>query len=251
MTHKLFITTASLSAAAVSGYVFYRWLFKEPGHPANWGPTQAIEHLKEHGHLPETLRKNVRRQVADAGHAITDLPLLTFSGMETVKESLPENFFDGKAPAVTPLFLSRHIDYSVKDPAKEKISEPDAVTEIMDIVSAPKSTEDNGISEGPETIEYDTIPEGVTIHHIVTRESDVTDGAIKAFSPAYKALVKKAVKQAEKDENYRLYTTGSTYGLGSRGSSILKVGPASYIHVYDLKNLKKLMSKLTSDTDKA
>lgn len=252
MNNKILITTASVSAVAVSGYAFYRWLFKEPGHPANWGPTQAIEHLKEHGHLPDTLRRSVRRQVASAENTLTEVPLLVCSGMDTIRENLPDDFFAGKFPAVTHMLPFRHMDFGVKEPAEAKTSEPEAVTEIMNIVVVNDSTEDAETADADNNdSEYDRIPEGAKVCHIVMRESDVKDGAIKAFSPAYKTLIKKAVKAAEKDEDYRLYNTGSTYGLGSRGSSMLMVGPEAYVHVYDLKTLKKLMAKLTADADRA
>ncbi|MBC9706018.1 MAG: hypothetical protein H9W81_13800 [Enterococcus sp.] len=50
-------------ALAGAGFIVYKVLFKEPGHPANWGPTQAREYFQKHGeHHPDTLKK-VRRQV--------------------------------------------------------------------------------------------------------------------------------------------------------------------------------------------
>lgn len=59
MSHKVIVPLAIAGA----GFAVYKWLFKSPGHPANWGPTQAKEYFAEHGeHHPETLKK-VRDQV--------------------------------------------------------------------------------------------------------------------------------------------------------------------------------------------
>lgn len=49
-------------AGAGAGFAVYKWLFKSPGHAANWGPTQAREYFAEHGHHhPDTLKK-IREQ---------------------------------------------------------------------------------------------------------------------------------------------------------------------------------------------
>lgn len=64
-------------AVAGAGFAVYKWLFKTPGHPANWGPTQAREYFAEHGtHHPDTLKK-VREQ-ADSPKAF-DNSILHFT----------------------------------------------------------------------------------------------------------------------------------------------------------------------------
>ena len=58
-------------ALAGAGFAIYKWLFKAPGHAANWGPTQAREYFAEHGvHHPDTLKKI--RQQADNPTSLDD-----------------------------------------------------------------------------------------------------------------------------------------------------------------------------------
>lgn len=225
MPKKLIITATTLSAAVVAGYTVYKTLFKEPGHPATWGPTQALNYVKEHGSLPAGVTKKVRRQIATSIQSLTK---------------------------TTPIVLP-----AVEDHLKKGA---EAVTEIMEtikpheiiapIVDKATSAETGNTAEEPEP-EYDTIPEGITVHYIHMKNKDARKESIKAFSPAYRSLIQTALKEAKKDEDYRLYLAGGVHGLGSRGSSILKTGPSDFVHVYDLKNITKLSDKLKSSAKNA
>lgn len=224
MPKKLIITASTLSAAVIAGYAVYKTLFKEPGHPATWGPTQAINYAKEHGHLPAGVTKKVRRQISSSVHALTKT-----------------------GPVVLPA-VEEHLKKGTE-----------AVTEIMETIKPDEilvPIETKGTSEGEEKVKtepepkYDTIPDGITVHHVHAKDQDAQDGSIKGFSPAYRTLIQKALKEAEKDEGYRLYLSGGVHGLGSRGSSILKTGPSDFVHVYDLRNINKLADKLKASPQK-
>ena len=202
MPKKLIITASALSAAAVAGYAVYKKLFKEPGHPATWGPTQTLEYYTERGYFPTGVSKKVRHQV--------DLRLAAIKKAEKV--ILPD--------------VEKHL--------KEKAQE--AVTEVMNTVPAAGKDE-------KETV-FDSLPEEAVVHRIHTSDKNAEECSIKAFSPAYRKLIQKALKEAKKDESYRLYLDGSVYGIGSRGSDTLKTGEDSVVYVYDLKNIQKLADKL-------
>lgn len=206
MTKKIIITGSALSVAAAAGYTVYKTLFKEPGHPATWGPSQTLEYYQERGYFPTGVSKKVRNQVH----------LRINAAKKAAQVVLPD--------------VEKHL--------KEKAQE--AVTEIMDTVPVP-------VKDEKKTV-FDSLPEEAVVHRIHTSDKNAEEGSIKAFSPAYRKLIQKALKEAGKDENYRLYLDGSVYGIGSRGSGILKTGESSFVHVYDLKNIKKLSDKLEDST---
>lgn len=69
------------------------------------------------------------------------------------------------------------------------------------------------------------------------------EGEVEPLGTAYKRLVRKVAKQAEKNPDVKLYLSGKTFGIGARGTTEKIDG--NDVSVFNAKDIKKLLAKIS------
>lgn len=69
------------------------------------------------------------------------------------------------------------------------------------------------------------------------------EGEVEPLGTAYKKLVRKVAKQAEKNPDVKLYLSGKTFGIGARGT--VEQIDGNDVNVFNAKDIKKLLAKIS------
>lgn len=69
------------------------------------------------------------------------------------------------------------------------------------------------------------------------------EGEVEPLGTAYKRIIRKIAKQAEKNPDVKLYLSGKTFGIGARGTAEKIDG--NDVSVFNAKDIKKLLAKIS------
>lgn len=155
---------------------------------------------------------------------------------------------DSDTPVIVPdedkkihALFAGQLDAIIKDFAKNQTDEGNTQSVLHDLVQEPiaqskvVAKEAASLVEKSADIVKEKIEQVVTVHSI---GDDKEAGEVSPTSKAFRSLLNKALKAAEKSEDYRLVLAGRTYGLGSKGVKN-EDGTVSYTAA----DIKKLIKK--------
>lgn len=123
----------------------------------------------------------------------------------------------------------------------------DLLNEVSGVLNAELEKEENKLSV-EDSKEKDATSAPKKTAKAASKEPLVTflgagEGEVEPLGTAYKKLIRKVAKQAEKNPDVKLYLSGKTFGIGARGT--VEQIDGNDVNVFNAKDIKKLLAKIS------
>lgn len=172
-------------------------------------------------------------------------PRASFSASEWAEhaQKWPVNFKEQASEAVSQVesMVKDANQLSAREKAVADAKQHKAATPAKKPAKAPRSASKQETKQAkPEPKKSPTVTPVVKEPVVIGDEP----GQVKAFSPAYKKVIKSAYKDALVDDSATLELYGKTYGLGARGHKIVDAEYPGVLYAAD--DIVKLYKKISS-----